>query len=336
MTTAPRDLIRSTRFRRDREADWRRLETIVGRAERQGVAALDFESAQQLAELYQQAVTSLSVAREISLDKSLLDFLEALCCRAYLAVYAPQESLRGLVWRFFSAGAPQAVRRSGLALFVALLALALGMLVGDRLCVADPTWYNTFVPADIRQDRGIASTRGELLAALNRDAAASTGMLGAFAAYLFSHNATLSVASFSLGIACLPSVLLIFYNGLMIGAIYALYEDRGIGLDLVAWLSVHGTTELLAVVIATAGGLRLGLALVFPAQSSRRAALRREGHDAVKLALLAATMLVVAAILEGFIRQRVVDSGMRLGIGWSFAGLWIAYFVLSGRGGNGR
>ena len=52
MNAAPRDLIRSTRFRQEREADWRKLETIVSRAERQGVAALDFDSALQLAELY--------------------------------------------------------------------------------------------------------------------------------------------------------------------------------------------------------------------------------------------------------------------------------------------
>src|SRR5262249_34074198 len=125
MNAAPRDLIRSTRFRQEREADWRKLETIVARAEREGLAALDFDSARALAELYRETVTALSVAREISLDKSLLEYLESLCCRAYLAVYAPQETMRGLVWRFLSAGAPRAVRRSGLALFLAALALLL-------------------------------------------------------------------------------------------------------------------------------------------------------------------------------------------------------------------
>src|SRR5258708_24823487 len=163
MNAASRDLIRSTRFRQEREADWRRLETIVGRAERQGVAGLDFDSALQLAELYRQAVASLSVAREISLDRSLLDYLESLCCRAYLAVYAPQVTLRRLVWRFLSAGAPQAVRRSGLALALAALALVLGTVVGYRLFVADATWFNTFVPASVADQRGIASTRNALL-----------------------------------------------------------------------------------------------------------------------------------------------------------------------------
>jgi uncharacterized membrane protein SpoIIM required for sporulation len=332
MNAAPRDLIRSTRFRREREAGWRKLETIVRRAERGGLAALDFDSALELAELYRQAVTSLSVAREISLDRSLLDYLESLCCRAYLAVYAPQETLRGLVWRFFAAGAPQAIRRSGLALALALLGLALGVVVAFELFRTDPTWYNTFLSEDIAGGRGIASTRDQLLAVLNRDANASGGALGGFATYLFSHNTTIALGAFSLGVAaCLPSLLLVFYNGLTIGALFALYADRGIGLDLFAWLSVHGTTELPAVVIATAGGFRLGLAVVFPCQSTRRTALRREGHDAVKLAVLAAIMLVVAAVLEGFIRQLVTDTGARLAIGWSVAALWLAYFAFAGR-----
>src|SRR5262249_50906071 len=147
MNAHPRDVIRSTRFRQEREADWRKLEAIVGRAERQGIAALDFDSARALAELYRETVAALSVARGISLDKSLLDYLESLCCRAYLAVYAPQETLRGLVSRFFVTSAPRAVRRSGLALFLAALALVLGIVVGDRLFVSDPTWYNTIVPS---------------------------------------------------------------------------------------------------------------------------------------------------------------------------------------------
>jgi uncharacterized membrane protein SpoIIM required for sporulation len=332
MNAVAHQLIRSTRFRQERESDWRKLEAIVGRAERDGVAALDFDSALQLAQLYRLATTSLSVAREISLDRSLLDYLEALCCRAYLAVYAPQETLRGLVRRFVAAGAPQAIRRSGLALALAVLALALGTLVAFELFRSDPTWYNTFIPTAVADGRGIASTRSELLAVLNRNADASNGMLGAFAAYLFSHNTTIAIASFSLGIACLPSFLLVFANGLMLGALIALYDDRGIGLDLLAWLSVHGTTELLAVIIATAGGFRLGLALIFPGRSTRRAALRRDGRDAVKLAVLAAAMLVIAALLESFVRQRVGDSGIRLAIGWGVAALWLAYFALAGRG----
>ncbi len=42
-------------------------------------------------------------------------------------------------------------------------------------------------------------------------------------------------------------------------------------------------------------------------------------------------MLVVAAFLESFVRQRVVDGHLRLAIGWGMAALWLAYFTLAGR-----
>ena len=66
-------VIRSARFRQEREADWARLDRIVDQTERGGVQSLNFEDARDLAQLYRQSVTSLSVAREISLDRSLQD-----------------------------------------------------------------------------------------------------------------------------------------------------------------------------------------------------------------------------------------------------------------------
>lgn len=95
------DLIRSTRFRKERETDWLRLEELVARAERDGLQRMDFAEARDLAALYRQATSSLAIAREISLDQALLNYLEALTARAYLSVYAPQERLGGLFSKFF-------------------------------------------------------------------------------------------------------------------------------------------------------------------------------------------------------------------------------------------
>ena len=83
--------LRSARFREEREQDWIRLEELVTKAERGGVQSLLFEEARDLAALYRQATTSLAIAREISLDKALLHYLDALAARAYLSVYAPRK-----------------------------------------------------------------------------------------------------------------------------------------------------------------------------------------------------------------------------------------------------
>lgn len=75
----------------------------------------------------------------------------------------------------------------------------------------------------------------------------------------------------------------------------------------------------------------MGFAVLFPGQRTRSEALHRAGKDAVKLALVAALMLCVAALLEGFGRQLVQDMWMRYIIGWGIGALWLAWFVLGGR-----
>ena len=210
--------------------------------------------------------------------------------------------------------------------------MILGGITGYLLFQADNTWYNTFMPEGLAGGRGLTSSREDLLAVIYGGDDQALDQLGAFAAYLFSHNTQIAIFAFALGVfVCLPSFALAMYNGMILGVFLALHVDRGIGWDIVGWLSIHGVTELSAICIATAGGFRLGLAVLFPGNKRRRDALRETGRDAALLAILAAIMLVAAGLLEGFGRQLVQDMNTRLLIGWGIGALWLAYFLFSGR-----
>ncbi|MEM7058784.1 MAG: stage II sporulation protein M [Pseudomonadota bacterium] len=325
--------IRSARFRAERENDWKRLDAIVTQTEKRGVRSLSFSDARDLAVLYRQAMNSLSVARSISLDRSLLSYLDALCSRAYLAVYAPQETMGGLLARTLVYSIPQAMRRSAIPLLMAFLAMALGFITGYLLFFEDMTWYNTFMPEALAGGRGISSSAEQLLMVIYDEDPGSLDQLGAFAARLFGHNTQIAIFAFSLGVlVCLPSFALVVYNGLILGVFYALHVDRGIGWDLFGWLSIHGVTELSAIAIGAAGGFRLGLAVLFPGKLRRRDALRKEGRDAALLAILAAIMLLTAGLLEGFGRQLVQDRDTRILVGWGIGALWVSWWLFSGRG----
>ena len=330
MAEAP-DLIRSARFRLEREAVWRRLETLVNKAEKNGLQSMDFADTRDLSTLYRQATTSLAIAREISLDKALLAYLEALTARAYLSVYAPQQRLGGLMRRFFTTGAPQAMRRSALYILLGFLFMGLGTLVGYLLFLENSAWFYVFTPSELAGDRGPGASTETLRHALFEQGREAVG-LGAFATYLFSHNTRVAIFVFGLGVfACLPAIVLTFYNGLILGAFYALHVERGLGWDFGGWVSVHGVTEISAICIACGGGLQLGFAVLFPGQNTRKEALRLAGRDAVKLALVAACMLFVAAILEGFFRQTINNTNLRYSIGWGIGLLWLIWFALGGR-----
>lgn len=330
--TVQNDMLRSARFRLERETHWRRLDQLVTRAEKGGAAALSYDEVRDLAAEYRQAMNSLSVARDISLDRALIAYLESLCARAYLVVYAPQESLGGLTTRLLTHGIPQAVRRSALPLFIGFLALILGAAAGYKLYVDDSSWLYTFVPQEMADQRTPEATTDYLRSTIYGDEHHDSDKLAAFSTFLFSHNTSIVILIFTLGIfLSVPSFVLTFYNGLMLGAFFAMFYQRGLGYDVFAWLSIHGVTELAAIAIACAGGARLGLAVLLPGSRSRREELRHQAHDAVKLAILAALMLVVAAFIEGFLRQLIQDPTLRLVIGWGMGVFWASWLLFSGR-----
>lgn len=324
--------IRSARFRQEREAGWQELEVLVKQAETRGVRSMRYEEVLALANLYRQAMNSLSAARAISMDKALLTYLEALCARAYLVVHAPQQSVAGTLWRLLAQGIPQAVRRAMVPMLIGFLAMLLGGVVGYVLFAQDPTWFFTFVPPGLSDGRTPAASADYLRRTLFDSGERSGEWLTVFASYLFSHNTQVAIMIFALGIfVALPSFVLTFYNGLILGAFVGMFVQAGLGYELLGWLSVHGVTELSAICIACAGGAQLGLAVLMPGNRSRRAALRACGPDAVKLMLLAAMMLVAAALLEGFLRQLIQSTELRLAIGWGIGLCWLGWLALAGR-----
>ena len=76
-------MLKSREFRKGREEGWRELEDMVRRVERRGVHSLSLDELQRLPILYRAALSSLSVARTIALDRNLLLYLENLALRAY-------------------------------------------------------------------------------------------------------------------------------------------------------------------------------------------------------------------------------------------------------------
>ena len=75
--TEPETHLRSYNFRREREDGWRDLDSLVQRVQRSGLANLSAQELRRLPELYRSVISSLSVARSISLDRNVLAYLES-------------------------------------------------------------------------------------------------------------------------------------------------------------------------------------------------------------------------------------------------------------------
>jgi len=326
-----RTKLKSSQFRKEREASWRELEGLVARMEKKSVSVLEPAELMRLPTLYRAALSSLSVARAISLDRSLLDYLENLANRAYFQIYGPRAGLGEVLGEFFTASWPAAVRALGRPIVLSILVTIVSALAGFWLTNADIEWYYMLMPGELASGRSPASSTEDLMKALYDGGGESGGRLTAFSSMLFVHNSQIALLCFALGIALgVPTLLLLIMNGMMLGSFFALYAGRGLGFNLGGWLIIHGGTELLAVSLCGGAGLALADAFIFPGQKTRLRSLAERGRLAGLVALGAVVMLAIAGVLEGIGRQVITDDLMRYLIGIGMLAFWSLYF-LSGR-----
>ncbi|MEO1222366.1 MAG: stage II sporulation protein M [Pseudomonadota bacterium] len=329
--TAPADIesaaLRSDRFRLEREEDWRRLEDIVKRMESGGLGRIDDEDLLALPTLYRTAASSLSVARETSLDAATLRYLEALVQRAWFQVYGPRKGFFAWFREFIFGGWSRAVREIWLDVCIALFVMVAGAVVGWLLVVQDTDWYYRIVPGQFTDTRVPGASR-EVLAETVGTTQDADG-LSIFAASLFSNNAGVAILAFALGFAFgIPSLLLLVYNLAALGAMMWLFVDADLGVEFTAWLSVHGTTELFAILLSGAAGLHIGRSMAFPGNASVLEAAAASGRRGAVVMAGVIIMMIIAGLLEAFPRQLVGSVEGRFLIGGSFLVFWLTYFFL--------
>jgi len=319
--------LRSDRFRLEREVDWQRLERIVSELEKGRPRRISDEDLLDLPVLYRKAASSLAVARETSLDAAAIDYLEALVRRAWFQVYGPRMSLLGWLRRFLGGGWSAAVRGIWLDICIALAVMAAGTAAGWLLVAQDSEWFYTLVPGEMSGGRGPGANADTLRETLAPQPNAEG--LSVFASYLFSNNTGVCILAFALGFAFgIPTLLLLVYNMALLGAMLFVFFEAGLGFEFVAWLSIHGTTELMAILLSSAAGLHVGRTMAFPGSRSIMAAARDAGVRASQVMAGCTLMLVVAGLLEGFARQLIGGAEARLGIGAVMLSLWLGYFTL--------
>ena len=101
--------LKSVQFRQEREPLWQELERLMAVVERRGPDGLSFDESLAFATLYRRTLSSLSVAREISLDSGIQSYLEALSARAYSLMYTRPNRPGLAMIDFFVRGLPVAV-----------------------------------------------------------------------------------------------------------------------------------------------------------------------------------------------------------------------------------
>jgi uncharacterized membrane protein SpoIIM required for sporulation len=93
----------------------------------------------------------------------------------------------------------------------------------------------------------------------------------------------------------------------------------------------HGVIELSCAFITGGAGLLVGSALLVPGNLSRADALKVRGMDAIRLVVGCIPLLVIAAIIEGFISPAPINPLIKFSIAALTGIALYAYLLLAGR-----
>ena len=313
---------------------WQELESLLEKQEDDIGGRLKLEEAERFHYLYQRASADLSQICTFTANQELRAYLEGLVGRAYTQVHADARTAKKFSFKkWFFVQLPQTFRRHFRAFLLSLLTTLLGAAFGATALAIDSETKSVLMP--FGHLHGSPSDR--VAEEEQADKAHMDGVKLSFATQLMTHNIRVSITVLVLGITFgFGSLVLLFYNGVILGAVCFDYIVAGESVFLAGWLLPHGSIEIPAILIAGQAGLILGGTLLRRDQNRQplSSRLRSISGDLSTLIGGTALLLIWAGIIESFFSQYhhpIIPYSVKIAFGSIELLLFVVFFYFAGR-----
>jgi uncharacterized membrane protein SpoIIM required for sporulation len=293
-------------FLRERRPRWQRFSALLDRTDRSGVEDLQPAEVDEFFSLYRLVSSDLNLVQTRTGNPSVTEYLEKLVARAYAQMAIPRKGRFFREWwmilrHYF----PAALRSEKTALGLSVVTLVLGAVLGFVATLANPSVAPTFLPAEQLQES--PRDRVARLEQAERDGTRSIMTASdnaGFTVMLFNNNIRVAVMAVALSLTLgIGTIIILFYNGVMLGSLAALYLLDGKGVFFVAWVGPHGSIELPCVMFAGAAGLMIAGRQLRRSDGPLISQIRAIRPKLVDLIVGTSTLLVIAGAIEGGFSQ---------------------------------
>lgn len=252
----------------------------------------------EMAMEFTQLVDDLSYAKTFYPQSRVTKFLNATASQTYMSIYQNRKEERNRITEFWKYTVPLTVRKHhNVLLFCAVLFIVF-FIVGFYSAKHDESFvremlgdgYVNMTEENIEKGKpfGVYAEGGELMMWLG----------------IMLNNIFVSFTYFARGIIlCFPSITSLLTEGVRLGAFEELFFAKGLGVQSVLTVFIHGTLEISAIVIAGAAGVVLGKGWMFPGTGKRLNAFMKGAKEGVIIVVSLIPVFIVAAFFEGFITR---------------------------------
>jgi uncharacterized membrane protein SpoIIM required for sporulation len=311
---------------------WTELESLLNKLENDPSLKLTLAQLQRLHYLYERASAGLGKLMTFAVAPDTRAYLEALVARAYAEVHETRGKRRGGAWvAWFLQTFPRTFRAHSRAFALSCAVMGAGCLIGAILLGAFPEHKSVMLPFS-----HLHGSPSERVAREQRNPGHIAGAEAEFSATLMTHNTRVSVLTLSLGMTYgVGTVISLFYNGIILGAVAWDYILDGQTAFLLGWLLPHGVVEIPAILISGQAGLLLAGTLIgWGRRATLRQRLREMSNDLLTLIGGVAVLLIWAGIIEAFLSQRhepEIPYVVKIGFGLIELAALIFFLSRSGR-----
>lgn len=278
-------------FIKQHRSDWERLEQSLRDLSKRK-RLLTAERVEDFQLLYRKAVSHLSLSQTYFPEEDVTLYLNDLVGRAHNLLYRGQATTSlAQLKRFFGTTFVGLIIEQRRFILVAFLLFLIGAIGGFLAVITDPLHIYSVLPTEIAKYVDPAQLgHYEVI-----DSAA-------ISAQIMTNNIQVAILAFVGGITLgVFTVYLLIYNGIIIGALAALFWQSGKFYDFWAYIVPHGMIELTAIFIAGGSGLLMGYSILVPGPYSRAFQLKHQAERSVQLLLGTIPLFIVAGIIEGYI-----------------------------------
>jgi uncharacterized membrane protein SpoIIM required for sporulation len=304
----------SKQFIQQHRSDWKELEELIASMPRRK-SKIKGKAIDRFSRLYQKAAQNLSYSQTYYPQEDVTSYLNELVSKSHNLLYRDQISSWKQIRHFFSVTFIGLFLQQWKMILFAMLLFIIGA-VGSFFSVAgDPLHIYSVLPENMAQGfdpERLGENEGNVDAPM-------------MSATIMTNNIQVALLAFAGGITFgLLTVYLLIYNGIIIGAIAALFWHYGKSYEFWAYIVPHGMIELTAIFIAGGAGLLMGYKLFAPGRYSRGYQLKQQAKRSVLLLLGTIPLFVIAGIIEGFI----TPSTLSLEVKYVIAGLTVIGLIL--------
>ena len=278
-------------FIKQHRSDWELLEQSFKDLSK-GKRSLTAERVEQFQLLYRKAVNHLSFSQTYFPDEEVTLYLNDLVGKAHNLLYRGQATTSlAQLKHFWGKTFVHLMIEQWRFILVALLMFLIGGIGSFLAVMNDPLHLYSVLPTEIAKHVDPAQLG-------HKDVVDSA----AISAQIMTNNIRVAILAFVGGVTLGAfTVYLLINNGIIIGALAALFWQSGKFYDFWAYIVPHGMIELTAIFIAGGSGLLMGYSILVPGSYSRAFQLKRQALRSVQLLLGTIPLFIVAGIIEGYI-----------------------------------